>query len=569
MATQQINPYTAFQDPGISYQNESDPRKLAANQRSMIQQRGDQLESENEALGQQASDQTQGYTSFLDPIEQQMASGQGGYTADEASQIQDQGGLNQISGELPGNYLTPGEQSGMMGDTSSYTNYFDPNSMNSELNAQQSTATGIAQGMQQNLDSSIDPSQLTQSQQYQQNVQTGENQFGDAKSALYNGEAQNVRGAISSAAPSLVQSGSAAQTEVMTPEQENEIVQAAGISAGTQNQAAVGTLQRQALAAGASPQGVAAYRARMNQQSAIQGADAMTQARVQAQQARAGEALSSEQQRLGAQQYLSGQQIGTEEQMGEQAVNLENQVGQEELAQANAQEQNRQQAQQYLTGAELQAATTGGEAQLQNAQTSTGQTQAQNEYNASTGTGIAEAQDTANANRAAAVAQNRQQTGMANENTQLNLSNAQSGRATTVGNTRLNQQNTGLGLQSGEQQMYNANAQGAYGRQVQNYGVQSQGTNQAANIGFQASQTPTTADKVIGGVGGALGAAASFLEDGEVATEPTLAVVGEHGPEKVVNVGHPNATQPYRARATVKQMAPPKKPGRRVYGEAA
>jgi hypothetical protein len=391
--------------------------------------------------------------------------------------------------------------------------------------------------------------------------------FDTARSALYNGEAQNVRGAIDPTA--LKQSGTAAAAETMSPADRQAMITAAGISAGVRNQAAVGELERQARAAGTNPQGVAAYRARMNQQGDIEAADAMTQARAATQAQAAQEALASEQQRLGAQQTLTGTQVGAETNLGEQAVGLETGIGQTELSQANQQEANRQAAQQYLTGAQLQAATTGGEAQLQNAQTSTGQTMAQNQFNTTAGTNIRQAQDVANANRAAGIAQNRQATGMANQQQQLNLSNTGSGRAQQVANTRLNQQNVGLGLQTGTQQMQNANAQGAYGRQVQNYGVQSQGTNQAANIGFNASQTPTTADKVIGGIGGALGAAASFLDEGGIVTKPSLKVVGENGPEEVVPVGKPFVGSPYRARAPIPITPPPKKPGRRVYGEAA
>src|SRR5512146_2768415 len=132
------------------------------------------------------------------------------------------------------------------------------------------------------------------------------------------------------------QSADAARAETMSPEEQQRIVEAAGISAGVGNQAAVGALERQARAAGTSPLGVAAYRARMNQQSAIEGADAMTQARVRAQEARAAEALAAENQRVAAEQYLSGAKAGTELQMGEQAVNLEHQLGQEEVAQLNA-----------------------------------------------------------------------------------------------------------------------------------------------------------------------------------------------------------------------------------------
>lgn len=74
----------------------------------------------------------------------------------------------------------------------------------------------------------------------------------------------------------------------------------------------------------------------------------------------------------------------------------------------------------------------------------------------------------------------------------------------------------------GLQQQQNQNAQNDLNRQTQ-----------ANQLGVSASQTPSTFDKIMGGVTGALGALPK-LDEGGVGS----AVVGEGGPEKIVDLGH-------------------------------
>lgn len=189
----------------------------------------------------------------------------------------------------------------------------------------------------------------------------------------------------------------------MTPQQQQDIVTGAGISAGLSNAAATGAASRAAAAAGGNPMALATYRARAAQQQGANAADAMTQARIGA-------------------------------------------------------------------------------------------------------------------------------------------SNAAAGRAQTIGNTRLGQQQQGLGYYQGLQSQgsnYLSGLQGqqaaqqesALGRQQQAYGTATGTAANAGGLAQSASQNPTTFDKVMGGVSGAL----SFLEDGAVMPGKKPAVVGENGPERVVS----------------------------------
>lgn len=85
-------PYQPYQapttGPQFGYSNESDPRKLAANQRSVVQSTGDNLMSADQQLANQYAGQASGVEQYLDPLESNLAAGNGGYTADEASQIE-------------------------------------------------------------------------------------------------------------------------------------------------------------------------------------------------------------------------------------------------------------------------------------------------------------------------------------------------------------------------------------------------------------------------------------------------------------------------------------------------
>ena len=539
----------------IGYSNESDPRKLAANQRSLVQEQGDRLSTANQQQAQQGEQNYQGIYDFLNPTMSQMALGQGGYSPEEQAQIMDSERLNSLptsADQLQSNFLTQGEQQGMMGDTGSYTKYFNPDQMNQNLEVAQGKQGQAVDDLQQNLRTSIDADKLRQSNAYQQDSenQLSKNQ-GDFNTTL-GAVGNNVRGVIdpnamrqSDTANTLEQQSSKANAaEQLSPEQQQQIITAAGVTSGLKDQAAADEMERRANAAGASPMGVGAYRARMARQAAQDAGTSMTEARArvaenaatlaqQAEAQRMGGATTAEGQRLGAQQNLTGLQANTEMGMGQEALQGEQALGQQALAQRNTEEQNRQGAEQFLTGANLQAATTGGQAGIQNAQLATGQGQQQGQYAATTGTGIAQAQDVANAQRAGQVAQNRQGVNVNNQNTAFNqgmgVSNAQSQRAAQVANTRLGKQDTGVNYYTGQENQQNANAQNAYGRQQQTYQTQTSGTNDATKAGLQASQTPSTFDKIMGGITGAAGAAASFLDDGGIITKPTTAVVGESG----------------------------------------
>lgn len=135
--------------------------------------------------------------------------------------------------------------------------------------------------------------------------------------------------------------------------------------------------------------------------------------------------------------------------------------------------------------------------------------------------------------RARAAQQVAANAGDAMTNARVAASNAAAQRAENIGQTRIGQQQKGLDYYQKQNEQANQNAQNEYQRALQTYSTQTGGTNTAAETGLRASQTPTTFDKVMGGVSGAL----KFIDEGDVMSDDsTPAVVGENGPEKVVNL---------------------------------
>lgn len=535
----------------IQFENTTDAHKIAANQRALIQSKGDDLSTQQgQQIGQEQGTR-QRYQDYLDQLEGPMAQGQGGYSPEEIQQIMAQGGMPQAltDEQAQGNYLTPGEQAGITGDTGSYTRNFNPDQMSQDQAISAGQQRQAVDDLQQGVKGAVGQADLSQSDKFKQDSenQLGQNQgqFGTVLGAV----GSNVRGSID---PNAVQaSDSFLKDYNMTPEEQQQIVTGAGISAGAKDAAAVDALERSARAAGSDPQGVAAYRARMARAQASDAGDAMTQARIKASEAAAGRKLTGEQLREQGGQYLTNVKTGTELAMGDQALAGTQQLGQQALSQRDTVEQQRLAAEQAKAGLNLNAAEAAGQADVANEANINSEGRQQQQFNTTTGTGIAQAQDTANSNRAAGIATNRQATGVNNQATafgqQKTNNDTGSARATGVANTRLAQQTQGLNYYQGQNTQANQNEENAQNREVSTYGTQAGGTNQAGQLGVQAAAQPGTLSKIVGGVTGLIGAvgggsgvraaAGGGGADGGVFDKPTNITVGEAGPEAVVPLG--------------------------------
>ena len=452
----------AYLNP-IQFQTSTDPRKLAANQRALVWGAGDVLNQENLDQASQAGASSNAYLDTINQLQNRYMMGQGGYSPEEASAI--------------------------AGDPSSYTKYFRPEDQNKAVQDLQAGVTGA-----------VDPSALRQRSslgtEIGQSVGAQQSQLGTALGT----ERAGLTGAIDPSKLGL--SSDFAGKYLMTPQQQQDIVTSAGVSAGLKDQQAVEDLERSSRAAGMDPVGVSAYRARMARQQAIDSANAMTNARIAASNAAAGRLQTAEGMRLGTEQDISGRQMTAATTLGGQEAANINTVQEQGREADLAAEANRQAAEQYLTGARMQGATIGGEAGIQNQQ-----------FQTTTGSNIAQAQDVAG-----------------------------STRATGIANTRIGQQNLGLQGQQQTQAQMNQNQQNAYNRQQQTYATKAGAGNVATGQGIQASQTPSTFDKITGAVGAGVGAiGAAGLNEGAIIDKPTVATVADQGPEAIVPLNQSDA----------------------------
>jgi hypothetical protein len=362
-----------------------------------------------------------------------------GYTAAQAAGITNQAGLNALTltpEQQQQNFLTAQEQQASMGN---------PNIGLQSYTGSEGDIRGAVGGLQTGLSGAIDPSQLGLSGEYQQN---------------YN----------------------------FTPQDQQDIIEAAGRNVGQATGAITDELQRQANAAGTnSPLALAAAINRQRQTGDVAAADAMTNARIQA------------------------TQLGLQTEQQKEATRLG--------------------AQQYLTGAQMQAANLGGQAAI-----GAENTIAENQAN------LAAQGDVQAAQRAQALAQNRQQVSQANQAAGFQRGSYQdtaaSQRATQLAGAVRSDQTAGRqDIRNEEQTGYNEANSGMAGQLQAFSGVTGAGQASQANA-IRAAQLPTTLDKVIGAASGA--AAGAGLAQGGVVDKPTVARVGEDGPEIVIKLPNMN-----------------------------
>jgi hypothetical protein len=120
---------------------------------------------------------------------------------------------------------------------------------------------------------------------------------------------------------------------------------------------------------------------------------------------------------------------------------------------------------------------------------------------------------------------------------------ARSARTGQVANQRITGQNTYRGYVSDQQGRQQQGSQNAGSQTINAYGTQGGLQNQATGQGMQGAQAkdnkPGILDKVLGAAGGVMtgvGALKTAFEHGGIADKPTLAMIGERGPEKVIKL---------------------------------
>jgi hypothetical protein len=428
-----------------------------------------------------------------------------GYTAEQAAGIRNQGGLDALKwnqGMADENFLNADEQASTKGDPyAAYRGYAETATI-PQYDAQGNPILD-AQGHQVKQSQADYLNQLAR--QYGGNIQG----IYDKGATDIGGDLGRMGAGLSSAIDptQLGLSGKFTENYDWSPEDSQNIINAAGRNVGMQTAAIQDQLQRQAAAAGSNaPLALSAALARQRQTGDVAGADAMTQAAIEAKQRELQVQQTLEQMRLGTAQDISGRRMQEATTMGQSGIA----------------------ANEYLTSGRAAAGLQTGLAQMNQQNTIAGQ-----EAN------LTQAGEVAAQQRAQALAQNRQQISQANQASQFSrgsyIDQAASQRATQeAGAARADETQARQDVRNEEQTAYNESNSGMAGQLQAFSGVTGAGQASQANV-IRAAQLPTTLDKVIGGTGTALGGGAAT---GAVVNKPTVTRVGEKGPEIVIKLKH-------------------------------
>lgn len=457
-----------------------------------------------------------------------------GYTPSQTGQINvNYGQFNTSPQALQSEYLSPTEQQDIYGNPAAAEQVINQGvaGEGAMLNQYQANLGGTLGAYQQNLGGQV------------QNLDTG---LGGATQALGQGlqQAQSGDSAITAAAsnPNLAFDPNHTENQLSNQDVQN-LVTSAGTTVGNQYQAAENQLTQNAAAAGnTSPLALAAANARLENQSAANAGDAMTNAQIAAEQAQYQQAAGIEGQREGAAQAQAGLglQAGTFEQ--QQAQNAAALAGEAGIGSAETA---------GLAG--INAANTYG-SQALNTANNYGQTSIGTQENiANQQYGAANEADILGTQRAQNIADNRQNIDTGINQTQYGQGVGSAGLtasgAANVGQTQIAGENAYRQGLAGQEGFAQTGGNQALQEQLANYLGEGQLLNQStSNEGSYINQSPTFAGQfgqIMSGLGSFFtgGAAATNaynnLAKGGMVTEPTVARIGESGPEKVSSMTAP------------------------------
>ncbi len=291
------NPYAA---PQIS--NADRPEDAARQDRIYAYGRGEDLDrgfredvdTDQRALG--------GYTDRANEYFDPLARGQGGVRGEELDRIVRENelrGLGMSPEEIDNSYLNQYEQEQILGNPNARSRYFNPNYENQIFDETQGFRRGAVSDYGRDLRGAYDANTLRAPSGYYGALAGTRDEF-----ASNSREALDPRG--------LTVSDQFLQDYKLTPQQQQEMEVAAAAAVGTRDKAAIGELERRARAAGTNPLGVAAFRQRTERESSANAADAALRAKLAANEAAAERLRTGEDMRLRYGQSLAGLRTGVE-----------------------------------------------------------------------------------------------------------------------------------------------------------------------------------------------------------------------------------------------------------------
>ena len=426
--------------------------------------------NQNQGLGQSAFDQqqnwTQNYGALQDYYNQQAGNatqnvnnlysdiwnGGGGYTDPMKSQVQDQAGLDETKNLNDQNFLTPGEQQQISGNPYAASDLFngaaknladttnqDASEVVNQANAGSNRAGGVLSNYKSDLNKSVDPTALGLSAGYKPGMDSTLN---SSAAALQGAEGNK---ALDPTAQYLQQAG-------MTDQEVQDTAEAAARGVGASYSSAEDDLLQRANAAGtASPLGIAAARANLERNSSADQADALTNARLSARNAQRTAAGNVQNTQLNAAQYKSG--LTSSNTLSQENANLAANAAAEQLrlgANQDIASRTSANANSYNSAA-LNQNNTNTTNQMNAAKTALDTATGVGEYNATNASNYMGQGEQNQAARAQTIAGARTSANAANQNTDLNISNANSNRAVAAYQPWVNAQTEGRTAAQGQQ----------------------------------------------------------------------------------------------------------------------
>lgn len=353
----------------------------------------------------------------------------------------------------------------------------------------------------------------------------------------------------------------------LSPEESQNIKDVAGNTVRGQYRREQDQLKQRAFAQGnSSPAQLAALDQQLGRQGAIDAGDAMSTAELNANKEAAARRQTIENMRLGSEEDISNRLTGSATTRYGAANQASSTLAANELAGINSSSANRMTAAEQEAALRYNAANTAGATGYDAAKTGgtaginataagdqsaidAAKVKGQYGYDAATAggqAGINAAQFTGTQRLNADTGQQQVGQGLA-----INADNSGSTRSGAIADKSIAGENAVRGYYTGQQDRAQSGAQTGNAQKIQSAGTEGGVANQATATATGAATNQANKPGVFSQVLGAgLGAASAFFEDGGIVDKPTLATVGERGPEMIVPL------QPRkRYRAPMEQMA--------------
>ena len=312
---------------------------------------------------------------------------------------------------------------------------------------------------------------------------------------------------------------------------------------------------RAAAQGNTSPAAMAAIEEQLGREGAIQAGNAASTASLAASAEKARRAQNIEGMRLGSEQDISGRRTANAGNLYGARSGSDGNIYNARAGQAQNLAALEQGGIEHVAGTRLggtsqaanlgyTAADTGGRAMYGAADTGGAAGMRAAEYGgnlgyeaADTGGRAAMTSGKYSADRNLGTEQGNQETG---QGLAIGADNASVARNTGIANQRIAGNDKYRGYLTNEQGLAQQGGETATNQQIGNFGTQAGAMNTATSTGAQAAAQkdaqPGMFSKIIGGISGAAKAASTVmaLADGGVVTEPTVVMIGERGPERVI-----------------------------------